>query len=136
MLGNPRNSPQWPNCHVETEYRALGSIVSEIIWLNGLLKDLHVFNLVPIPVYCDSKAAIQIASNLIYHEKTKHIEIDCHFMREKLQDGLISLKHVASSEKQADILIKALGRKSHEQFLFKLGTLNIFGSNLRGSVQS
>lgn len=58
--------------------------VGEIIWLNGLFKELGITIKQPVNLYCDSKAAIQIASNPIFHERTKHFDINCHFVREKL----------------------------------------------------
>lgn len=58
--------------------------VGEIIWLNGLFKELGIKIKQPVNLYCDSKAAIQIASNPIFHKRTKHFDINCHFVREKL----------------------------------------------------
>ena len=70
--------------------------VSEVVWLIGLYKELKMELELPIRLFCDSKAALQIAANPIYHERTKHIEIDCHFIREKIQEGLIQTEHVPS----------------------------------------
>lgn len=69
----------------EAEYRSLASTVAEIVWLVGLFKELGVIVDLPIPIHCDSKSAIQIAANSVFHERTKHIDIDCHFIREKNQ---------------------------------------------------
>ena len=63
----------------------MAAAVSEISWLLGVLKELNVNVIVPVKLHCDSKAAIQIGANPIFHERTKHIEIDCHFVREKNQ---------------------------------------------------
>lgn len=63
--------------------------MSVLVWLSGLLKELGVGHKEPTMLCCDSKAKIQIAANSISHERTKYIEIDCHFMRENLQSGLI-----------------------------------------------
>lgn len=62
----------------------MGTTLSEIIWLSGLLKELEIKINQPIDIYSDSKAAMQIAANSAYHERTKHIEIHCHFIREKI----------------------------------------------------
>lgn len=71
----------------ESEYRSMASVVSEVIWLVGLLQDIGVQVPTPIELYCDNKAAIQIASNPMFHERTKHIEIDCHFVRKDFKQG-------------------------------------------------
>ena len=119
----------------EAEYRSLASTVSELVWLLGLLKEVGSKIQVPVQIYSDSKAAIQIAANPVYHERTKHIEIDCHFIREKLQKGLIKVEYISTKEQPADVLTKGLSRLQHEHLLSKLGVLNIFAPpSLKGSV--
>ncbi|XP_015166313.1 uncharacterized mitochondrial protein AtMg00810-like [Solanum tuberosum] len=63
----------------EAEYRSMAAVTAEIIWLTGLLRDLGVVLSSPVGLFCDNKAALQIANNPIFHERTKHIEIDCYF---------------------------------------------------------
>ncbi|XP_070044865.1 uncharacterized mitochondrial protein AtMg00810-like [Nicotiana tomentosiformis] len=98
---------------VEAEYRSMAHTVAELVWLSGLLRELQIDLQMPIDLYCDNKAALQIISNPMYHERTKHIEIDCHFLREKSQKGLIRTSHISSQEQPADILTKALGHQQH-----------------------
>lgn len=64
----------------EIEYRALAHATSEVIWLRNLLKCLQVESNSPTIVHCDNQAAIHLAANPVYHERTKHIEVDCHFI--------------------------------------------------------
>lgn len=64
----------------KADYRSMASTVVELTWLESLLTDLGVFIHKPITVLSDSKSAIQLAANPIFHERTKHIEIDCHFI--------------------------------------------------------
>lgn len=110
----------------EAEYRSMATTVAELVWLQGLLQELRTQVELPMELHCDNKAAMQIASNPMYHERTKHIEIDCHFIRERLQEGMIKTKYVASKEQMADIFTKALGKQLHNDMLFKLGMLDIF----------
>jgi len=120
----------------EAEYRSLACLTAEIVWVTNLLKELGIKIKQPVSVFCDSKAAIQIASNPVFHERTKHIEIDCHFIREKIQQGLISTLYIPTKDQQADILTKALGRLQHDFLLSKLGVLNVFTTpSLRRSIE-
>ena len=64
----------------EAEYRALAATTAELIWLRWLLQDLCVNYSTAIKLHCDNRSAIQIAHNDVFHERTKHIEIDCHFI--------------------------------------------------------
>ena len=64
----------------EAEYRAMATTTKEIIWLTRLLQDFGVTNTAPMSLFCDNQAAIHIATNPVFHDRTKHIEIYCHFI--------------------------------------------------------
>lgn len=108
----------------EVEYRSTEMYVSEGVWIKGLLQQLHIRGSFPAVLYCDNKAVIQIAGNLMFHERTKHIEIDCHFVREKMQDRVISLIHVSSKDQLADVLTKALLKQQHYSLLRGYGIVD------------
>ena len=78
----------------ESEYRAMATVTSEVVWLLALLKTFGLDHNQPATLYCDSKAALYIAANLVFHERTKHIEVGCHFIRSKIQDEVIKTFHV------------------------------------------
>ena len=95
--------------------------MAKLSWLSRLLNELTISSISPISVICDNQVAIYIANNPVFHERTKHIELDCHFVCEKLLDGLISLSHVSTKHQLADILTKPLNGPSHTDLLSKLG---------------
>jgi len=109
----------------ESEYRSMASLTCELVWLKQLLCDLQVPHSQPTLLYCDNQAASHIATNPVFHECTKHIEIDCHTMREKIQLGLIKTTYVPSTQQIADIFTKPLGSLLFHNLLRKLGTLDI-----------
>ena len=108
----------------EAEYRALATTTCELQWLSYLLRDLQVQTTDQSTLYCDSQSARQIAHNPTFHERTKHIDLDCHIVREKLQSKLFHLLPIRSSEQPADIFTKALHR-TFKTLLPKLGMMNI-----------
>ena len=98
--------------------------ISGLAWLKSLLASLGVFHTQRMKLFCDRQAAMHIAKNPMCHERTKHIEIDCHFVRERLVSGELILSYLPSNEQPANIFTKALGTK---QFLYlrnKLGMIN------------
>nr|XP_016444426.1 PREDICTED: uncharacterized protein LOC107769705 [Nicotiana tabacum] len=99
-------------------------------------QDIGIPVALPVTIHADSKTTIQIAANPVFHERTKHIEIDCHFIREKIQNELVKTEYVATKEQLADVQTKGLTRVHHEYLMSKLGVLDIFISpSLRGSVE-
>ena len=97
MFGNSliswksKKQPTVSRSSAEAEYRSLASTVAEVIWLIGMFRELGVEIELPVNLHCDSKATLQIASNPVFHERTKHIDIDCHFIMVKIQSGLVHI---------------------------------------------
>lgn len=110
----------------EAEFRAMAHGVCELLWLKSLLKELGFDNKEPMKLYCDNKAAINIAHNPVQHDRTKHVEVDRHFIKEKLDAGVICTPFVKTGNQLADILTKGVPNGVLHSFLTKLGIRNIF----------
>ncbi|GMP55257.1 hypothetical protein CsSME_00020123 [Camellia sinensis var. sinensis] len=95
-------------------------------FLHGDLEEEINFRTDSMRLYCDNKAAINIAHNPVQHDRTKHVEIDRHFIKEKLTSGTICTPFVQSGEQLADILTKGIGNKPFHDILGKLGMRDIF----------
>ncbi|XP_021623921.1 uncharacterized mitochondrial protein AtMg00810-like [Manihot esculenta] len=107
----------------EAEYRAMANTVCELLWISYVLHNLQVAIQLPIPLHCDTKAAMHIAANPVFHERTKHIEIDCHLFQDQLQQGFILPSHLPTQEQLADIFTKALPTSRHDSLTRKLNLL-------------
>jgi hypothetical protein len=92
----------------EAEYRVVAHAVAKCCRLRQLLQELHVPVALAIIVYCDNVSAVYMTTNPVHHRWTKHIEIDIHFVREKVALGQIRVLHVPSSHQFADIMTKGL----------------------------
>ncbi|RVW15974.1 Retrovirus-related Pol polyprotein from transposon RE2 [Vitis vinifera] len=92
----------------EAEYRAMALATCELIWLRHLLQELRFGKDEQMKLICDNQAALHIASNPVFHERTKHIEVDCHFIREKIASGCVATSFVNSNDQLADIFTKSL----------------------------
>ncbi|PRQ31135.1 putative RNA-directed DNA polymerase [Rosa chinensis] len=105
----------------EAEYRGMAHGVCELLWLRNLLRDLGFKPKSAMQLYCDNKAAIDISHNPVQHDRTKHVEVDRHFIKEKLDAKLISFRFVPTEEQLANILTKAVSSKLFHDSQGKLG---------------
>jgi hypothetical protein len=110
----------------EAEYRAMANATCELVWVKQLLEELKFCKVSPMKLICDNEAALHIASNPVFHERTKHIEIDCHFMREKLTDGIIVTEFFRSNDQLADVFTKSLIGPRVDYICNKLGAFDIY----------
>ena len=116
----------------EAEYRAMAHGVCEAIWIKRLLEELKIEYEAPIQLYCDNQSTISIAHNPIHHDRTKHVEVDRHFIKEKIDGGIISIRYVHTDHQLADILTKGLSDQVFNFLVNKLGLINIYSPELEG----
>ncbi|GJR58708.1 secreted RxLR effector protein 161-like protein [Tanacetum coccineum] len=109
----------------EAEYLAMSNAVSEILWMRWLLGELDMAPIGPTALFCDNQAARHIANNPVFHERTKHVEMDCYFVRERVDSMEICPMPIATKDQIADVLTKALGANSLRFLLYKLGARNL-----------
>ena len=93
---------------IEAKCRALADTTSELLWLRWFLKDLDVSTSSTTPLYCDNQNVIHIAHNDVFHERIKHIKIDCHFIRYHFVHGALKLFSIFSKDQLVDIFTKSL----------------------------
>ncbi|GAV73534.1 hypothetical protein CFOL_v3_17018, partial [Cephalotus follicularis] len=110
----------------ESKYRAMANVTCELMRIRQLLGKLRFGDPSPMQLWCDNQAAIHIASNPVFHERTTHVEVDCHFIREKLQQKLISTNFVRTAEQLADMFTKSLGSRRIKTICNKLGMYDLY----------
>ncbi|KAJ7967937.1 Retrovirus-related Pol polyprotein from transposon TNT 1-94 [Quillaja saponaria] len=110
----------------EAEYRAMAHRTCELLWLKRLMEDLRLTIEKPLMLYCDNIAAINIAHNPVQHDRTKHIEIDRHFIKEKLDSKLLCIPFVRSVNQLADVFTKGLGNCDFHPIVCKMGMRDIY----------
>jgi hypothetical protein len=120
----------------EAKYRALTSATCELQWLLYLLKDLHVESVKLHVLYRDNQSALYIAVNPVFYERTKHLEIDCHIVRERLNSGMMKLLPVSTKDQLADFFTKPLLPQPFNTLLSKLEMKDIFKPPTCGGLLS
>ena len=80
----------------------------------------------PLEVYCDNKAAISISHNPVHQNWTKHVKVDRHFIKEKIEEGIIKITYVPTAKQTTDLLTKGLFRPVYGKLLDKLGMYNLY----------
>nr|GEU91535.1 retrovirus-related Pol polyprotein from transposon TNT 1-94 [Tanacetum cinerariifolium] len=105
---------------VEAEYASLSACCAQILWMRTQLTD-YGFYIDKIPMYCDSKATIAISCNPVQHSRTKHIDIRYHFIKEKVEKGIVGLFFVGTEYQLADLFTKALPEERFKYLVRRLG---------------
>lgn len=119
---------------IESEYKALATTAAELYWLGQVLKDLGLYLPIPPKLWCDNVSALAIASNPVFHARTKHIEVDYHFVREKVLRRDFQIKYIAIGDQLVDVFIKSLST-SRFGFLCSKVMVSIDPMVLRGDVK-
>lgn len=129
-----KKQPTVSRSSTEAIYRALAATTCELKWLHYLLTDFGIAISLPIKLFCDSKSALHITANPIFHEQTKHLDINCHIVQNEYKSGFFSPNKIYGSQQVVDFFTKPLPSPCFSYLLSKLGTF-VSCSNLRGGVK-
>jgi hypothetical protein len=105
----------------KAEYMAANTASCEAIWLRKLIAELTGEMLEPTVVYCDNQSCIKLSKNPVFHDRSKHIDIRYHFLRDRVQKGAVALEYIQTDQQVADILTKPLAKGKFEMFKERLG---------------
>jgi histone deacetylase 1/2 len=100
----------------ESEYKAMANATAEIMWVQTLLKELEVKNPHAAKLWCDNLGAKYLSANPVFHARTKHIEVDFHFVRERVTQKLLEIEFIPSGDQIADGFTKSLSVRLFENF--------------------
>ncbi|KAK9072095.1 hypothetical protein SSX86_008527 [Deinandra increscens subsp. villosa] len=117
----------------EAEFRAVASTTTEVQWIRHLLSELGFTSAITPTVYCDNLSATTYSANPVFHSRMKHLALDFHFVREKVQDGSLRVTHISGDDQLADALTKPLLRPRFQYLVSKIG-LTPMSSILRGNI--
>ncbi|PKU67864.1 Retrovirus-related Pol polyprotein from transposon TNT 1-94 [Dendrobium catenatum] len=118
-----KKQPTVAHSSTEAEYRALATLASDILWLRQLLADFMILTPQPTPIFCDNVSTIALANNPVFHARTKHIEVDYHFIRDCIKGQHVTVHHIASHDQIADIFTKSLSASRYQLLRSKLTIL-------------
>ena len=111
---------------VKAEYRAIALTTCELIWLKRLLQELRFGNDEQMKLICDNQVALHISSNPVFHERIKHIKVNCHFIREKIASGCMTTSFVNSNNQLVDIFTKFLRGPGIKYICNKLSAFDLY----------
>ena len=111
-----RKQPTVSRSSTEAEYKAMANATAELMWIQSILKELNI----PCPptarIWCDNIGATYLAANPVFHGRVKHVEIDFHFVRERVARKLLDVRLISTNDQIADGFTKALTKKKMELF--------------------
>eukprot|EP00253_Pinus_taeda_P034657 PITA_34657 len=109
---------------IEAEHRGAVKASYEAVWLQHMLADMHVSQGSPTPLFYDNQGVLKLAKNPVFHERTKHVETHCHYIRQLVEDGSIQLLYVPTTEQPTSIFTKPLGLDKFVKFRGSIGVVN------------
>ena len=115
----------------EAEYVAAYSASCEVVWLQKLLSNLFDLQMDATCIHCDNQSCVKLSENPVFHDKSKHIEIKYHYIRDMVQRGAVKLQYVATEEQIADVLMNPLARMKFEYFRERHGVLHVSFSTFK-----
>jgi hypothetical protein len=111
-----KRQPVISRSSAKAEYRAVANGVAEASWLRQLLAELHSPLAKSTLVYCDNVSAVYLSTNPVQHQRTKHVEIDLHFVRDRVATSDVRVLHVPTTSQFADIFTKGLPSSTFSEF--------------------
>ena len=134
MSWSCKQQPTVARSSTEAEYKALANAAAEVMWLKTLLSDLHISQPQPPTLWCDNIGATYLTSNPLFHARTKHIEIDFHFVRDQVLKGQLLVRLISTKDQYADALTKPLPSLRFQLLRSNL-RVNSLPLRLRGHVE-
>lgn len=116
MSWSARKQPIVSRSSTEAEYKSLANATAEMIWVQKVLMELGIKHPPMARLWCDNLGAKYLSANPIFHARTKHIEIDFHFVRERVASKLLDIRFINSEDQVADGFTKTLPRVKLQQF--------------------
>lgn len=111
---------------MDTEYIAGAEAAKEAVWIRNFINDLRIprVHIDTVPLYIDNNSALKLTRNPEFHSRSKHINVKHHFIREKVDEGVINTQRVETRDNLADVFTKALPRPTHEDLVNRLNLLS------------
>jgi histone deacetylase 1/2 len=111
-----RKQPTVSRSSTEAEYKSVANATAEIIWIQGLLQELGIYLSRAPTLWCDNLGATYLSVNPVFHARTKHIEVDYHFVRERVARKALDIRFISTHDQLADVLTKPLATQSFVKF--------------------
>ena len=122
---NARKQSTMYRSSTESEYKAIADATAEVMWLQTLLRELNVNSPRAAKLWCDNMGVKYLSANPVFHARTKHIEVDYHFVRERVAQGLLDIEFISSGDQVADGLTKALSVRLFKNFKNNLNLIKL-----------